>query len=214
MEGIRLLVVCEGQTESRFVTKCLAPELAECGIYACPTLVKTRPGKPGGGNVTVPRLGRNLANEYPNYDYLTTLVDLYGFGDRQGRTKEELVEAIREEAVRVRPDIQPERVIPYVQQYEFEALLFSDVQGFEWVLDGWSSQTEEQLRAIAKSHPDPEQINDGPSSAPSKRLESVFGGYYRKTEHGPIIAEEIGLQKIRRECPGFDAWVSRLEKLA
>lgn len=211
---IRLLVVCEGQTEATFVKSCLAPPLGQIGIQTWPSLLKTRPGKPGGGNVTITRLGRHLANEYPNYHYLTTLVDLYGFADRQGRSRAELEDAIREEAVRHRPEIRPERVIPYVQQYEFETLLFSDVEGFEWVLDGWSADAERQLQAIVESHSDPEQINDDPATAPSKRLEAIFGGTYRKTEHGPIIAEEIGLDTIRGQCPGFNEWVRQLESLA
>lgn len=61
--------------------------------------------------------------------------------------------------------------------------------------------------------PDSEQINDDPTTAPSKRLATVFGGTYRKTEHGPLIAEDIGLDVIRRHCPRFNAWVTRLENL-
>lgn len=133
-DSIRVLIVCEGQTEASFVKTCLAPLLAQHGVQVSPSLLKARPGKQGGGNVTLSRLGRHLANEYPNFDYLTTLVDLYGFGDRRGRSRTELEDAIRNEALRQRPEIRPERVIPYVQQYEFEALLFSNVQGFEWVL--------------------------------------------------------------------------------
>lgn len=210
---IRLLIVCEGQTEATFVKRCLAPRLGRRGIQTWPSLIRAKLGKQGGGNVTLPRVGQHLANEYPNYDYLTTLVDLYGFIDRQGRNQSELEDAIRTQAVDHRPEIQPDRVIPYVQQYEFEALLFSDIQGFQWVLDGWSSEAERKLHAIAKRYPGPEHINDDPSTAPSKRLEAIFGGYYRKTEHGPIIAEEIGLEAIGRECPGFGRWVRQLEEL-
>ncbi len=213
-DSIRVLIVCEGQTEGSFVKTCLAPVLAMHGVQVSPSLLKTRPGKQGGGNVTLSRLGRHLANEYPNFDYLTTLVDLYGFRDRQGRNRAELEDAIRNEARRQRPEIRPERVIPYVQQYEFEALLFSNVQGFEWVLDGWSEEAQRQLQAIVDNHRDPEQINDNPSTAPSKRLEGIFGGLYRKTEHGPIIAQEIGLSVLRARCPGFDGWVRQLESLA
>lgn len=109
--------------------------------------------------------------------------------------------------------MRPDRVFPCVQQYEFEALLFSDIQSFEWVLDGWSSDAERRLRAMADAYPDPEQINDEPSTAPSRRLDSVFAGTYRKTEHGPLIAEDIGLDVIRQPCPRFNGWMARLENL-
>lgn len=36
---------------------------------------------------------------------------------------------------------------------------------------------------------------------------------YRKTLHGPLLAERIGLDRIRAECPRFDAWLRRLESL-
>lgn len=210
---VRLLVVCEGQTEASFVKTCLAPVLAEHGVVAHPTQLKTRPGKPGGGHVTIERLAINLANEYPNHDFLTTLVDLYGFSDRQGRDRHELEAAIRSAAEHHRPEIRPDRIFPYVQQYEFEALLFSDIQRFEWVLDGWSDETKRQLQSIVDAFPEPERINDGLTTAPSKRLEAIFGGTYRKTEHGPLIANDIGLDVMRRQCSGFDGWMSQLETL-
>lgn len=212
--GVRLLIVCEGQTEANFVSHCLTPTLAQQNVWAHPSLLKTKPGQQGGGDVTLPRIGKHLANEFPNWDYLTTLVDLYGFSDRQNRSQPELEEAIRNEAIRHRPELVSARIIPYVQQYEFEALLFSDVRHFEWVLDGWTQKTERELQAIANDYETPEHINDHPSTAPSKRLGKVFGGIYRKTEHGPIIAEEIGIEVIRSSCPGFDRWISQLEKLA
>ena len=209
----RLLVVCEGQTEANFVKNCLAPALVQRGVLVHPTLLKTRPGKQGGGNVSIERLAINLANEYSNHDFLTTLVDLYGFSDRDGRDRQQLEESIFRAARQRRPEIRPDRVFPYVQQYEFEALLFSDIRRFEWVLDGWTHAAEQRLQRIADAYPDPEQINDDPTTAPSKRLASVFGGTYRKTEHGPLIAEDIGLDAIRQHCPRFNAWVTRLENL-
>lgn len=212
--AVRVLVVCEGQTEASFVKTCLAPDLVQRGIQVHPTLLKTRPGKQGGGNVTIRRLAINLANEYPNHDFLTTLVDLYGFSDREGRSRQELERTIREAAQWQRPEIRPDRIFPYVQQYEFEALLFSDIQRFEWVLDGWSAEAERKLQSIVDAFPNPEKINDSPTTAPSKRLEAVFCGTYRKTEHGPLIAGDIGLDVIRDQCPGFNEWVSQLEKLA
>ncbi len=36
---------------------------------------------------------------------------------------------------------------------------------------------------------------------------------YRKTVHGPLAVERIGLPLIRRSCPHFDEWVTWLEAL-
>jgi hypothetical protein len=58
----------------------------------------------------------------------------------------------------------------------------------------------------------PEDINDHPKTAPSKRIVAAMRGY-QKTFHGPLIACEIGLSAIRQNCPHFDAWLQKLERL-
>ncbi|WP_421620848.1 hypothetical protein [Alkalilimnicola ehrlichii] len=44
---------------------------------------------------------------YEDADFLTTLVDLYGFSDRQGRGRQELEAAILCASLQRRPEIQP-----------------------------------------------------------------------------------------------------------
>lgn len=132
----RLCVVCEGQTESEFVNSCLWPYLSRQGIEVYPSTLKTRPGRQGGGNVTIQRLARHIRNEYPNTDYITTLVDYYGFKQRGNRTIEELELAILDVALKEKPSAEVRRILPYVQRHEFEALPFADITEFRWVLDG------------------------------------------------------------------------------
>ncbi len=36
---------------------------------------------------------------------------------------------------------------------------------------------------------------------------------YKKASDGSLVAEAIGLGKIRSECQHFDAWLSRIENL-
>ena len=50
-------------------------------------------------------------------------------------------------------------------------------------------------------------------TAPSKRITQILP-HYNKVVHGPQIAQTVGLPTIRRECPRFSAWVTRLESLA
>ncbi len=59
----------------------------------------------------------------------------------------------------------------------------------------------------------PEDINDGKQTAPSKRLEAYIPSY-RKTLHGPFAIEFVGLDRIRKLCPRFGAWLHFLEQLA
>lgn len=162
--------------------------------------------------MTIERLAKHMVHEYHACDRVTTLVDFYGFQDRNDRTRAELEAAILAEAVRRSPGLETRYVLPYVQMHEFEALLFSDIEQFEWVQDVWSDQTRKQLQAIRDAFASPEQINDSPQTAPSKRILAVFAkGGFSKVEHGPLIAEAIGLEKMRSQCPAFHAWLSALE---
>ena len=211
----RLLVICEGETERLFVEKVLAPYLANLKIDASPSKLKSGPGKQGGGCVTVERLAKNIRNAYGNFDHLTTLVDLYGFQQTHGRDKEMLEAAVLEEVEkRVGGNFNVRKVRPYIQQYEFEGLLFSHIPSFEWVVDAWNEKIERKLRQIQNQFDSPEAINNGRETAPSKRLEKVFGpGVYSKTEHGPLILEDIGLERIKQECPRFKDWLEWMESL-
>lgn len=209
----RLLVICEGQTEAEFVRTCLEPHLRGHGLAVHPSLLKTRPGKQGGGTVSVERVAQHIRFEYHHFDCITTLLDLYGFGHAAGRDKQALEAAILEATSRQIPDLRADRVVPHVQRYEFETLLFSDIDAFEWVQNGWSDETRAKLQAIRDQYETPEDINDSPQTAPSKRIMAVFsGGQYGKVAHGPLIAEAIGMERMRAECPGFNAWVTRLEQ--
>ena len=82
-------------------------------------------------------------------------------------------------------------------------------------------QTEEEfvkrvlapyLMTVRAQFPTPEDINDSPATAPSKRIVAVLPRY-RKRIHGPDVAERIGLNAIRAECPRFHDLLTRLESL-
>lgn len=211
----RLCIICEGITESEFVKSSITPHLQSFQVQAYPKLLKTKPGKKGGGNVSIDRIAKHIQHEYHNADFLTTLVDYYGFKSKGGLTKQQLEDEILVTVSHWVKRYEPGHVIPYIQMHEFEALLFSDVSEFRWVLDGWNETAEEKLKTIARSFASPEEINDNPESAPSKRILKIFKkGRYGKTEHGSIIAQEIGLLKIRKACPNFNAWIGRLERLS
>ena len=61
---------------------------------------------------------------------------------------------------------------------------------------------------------DPEKINESEHSAPSKRIIKYLPDYEnQKAQVGPLVAEDIGLSELRRKCPHFNAWITRLEEL-
>ena len=208
---IRVCIICEGPTEVEFVTRCLEPYLRPSGVSAYGTVLSAKLRRHPGGRVTVGRLAKKISLHYREADRVTTLVDFYGFQDRGGRSRAELEADILAGAARVTMGYDARFVLPYVQMYEFEGLLFTDPQAFEWVEDGWNDNTKRRLEAVTQEFSSPEDINDSRETAPSKRIERIFEGTYSKTEHGPLIAESIGMDVIRAKCPAFNEWVGKLQ---
>ena len=208
---IRVCIICEGPTEVNFVNRCLEPYLRPSGISAYGTILSAKLKRHRGGRVTVDRLATKISLHYREADRVTTLVDFYGFQDRGGRSRAELEADILAGAARVTTGYDARFVLPYVQMYEFEGLLFTDPQAFEWVEDGWNDHTKRILEAVTQEFSSPEKINDSLETAPSRRIARIFGGAYSKTEHGPLIAESIGMDAIRDKCPAFSEWVGKLQ---
>ena len=208
---IRLGISVEGQTEEAFVKGVLADLLRRSDVEPYPILIgRARSSGQGGGNVNVQRLAKEIVNLHHSFDAVTSLVDFYGFRDRGEPTVEALEDRLIQE---IEPKIQNARwIIPYVQKYEFEGLLFSEVEAFR-VIGETANSNIERLLTVRQQFLTPEEINDDPNGAPSKRIEEAVSGY-RKRLHGAMVARATGLAKIRAECPRFDAWVTRLEGLA
>ena len=207
---IRLAISVEGQTEETFVKDVLAEHLRTVDVVPYPVLLGRARGRHGGGNVGIDRLVSEMVDLHRNFDAVTSLVDFYGFRDKEDRTVEKLEEHLTERIEGCISDAR--RVFPYVQKHEFEALLFSDVAAFKAIrpeADG----VVETLAGIRRQFETPEDIDDDPENAPSRRIAGVVAGY-RKHLHGPLIAREAGLAKIRAECSRFRAWLTRLEGLA
>lgn len=167
---IRVAVSVEGQTEEEFVKQVLAEHFRRNGAELTPIQLGKARGGAGGGNVSAPRLAVEIANLSYNFDIVTSLVDFYGFQGKGRRTVDELEALIAEQARnRLGEDWRENKVIPYVQRHEFEGLLFSDLDAFEAVL-GVPQQSARELRAARAGFATPEDINDGRSTAPSKRI--------------------------------------------
>ncbi len=153
-----------------------------------------------------------MAGLYPNFDAVTSLVDFYGFRDKGTRTVDELEDHLAKEVQsRVSSHWDQRRVIPYVQKHEFEGLLFSDVRAFSALASVTDHQVDE-LGVVRSLFPSPEDINDNPDTAPSKRIKNVLPGY-QKVVDGSLVATKMGLGTIRAECRRFDEWLARLESL-
>lgn len=100
------------------------------------------------------------------------------------------------------------RFVPFVVMHEFEGLLFSDCAGFSSGIGRPGLETA--FKAIRDQFSTPEDINDSPNTAPSKRVQHLVPGY-EKPLLGSLAALEIGLDGIRQECPHFRGWLQQLE---
>ena len=219
----QVAVVGEGQTEAAFVNLVLGPHLLACGVVARPRLIET--SKTGrGGALSYDRVLlflRNTLLEQAN-TYVTTFFDLYrlpskfpgvsessGYSDPIQRAKE--IEAAFHTAVIEKTKCRPDRFLPHIQPYEFEALLYSDVSKFEEAEPQWRTHTDE-LRSALQSAGSPEHINDGDHTHPSARLKRLIPRY-KKVSDGIRVSQKIGISRIRDECRHFDEWLQRLETL-
>lgn len=213
----RVYLLVEGQTEEAFVRELLTPHYARIGLYLIPIIVSTSPGHKGGVvsySKIRPQISRLCRQDAAAH--VTTLFDLYALpadfpgkadaaypANGSGERKAGYLEA------RLKEDINEANFLPNLLVHEFEALLFSGPEKFaEWTDD---SRVISALVAAIQCHL-PEDINDSPLTAPSKRVLAAMPEY-QKTFHGPLIACEIGLDAIRQACPHFNAWLKKLEGL-
>lgn len=70
------------------------------------------------------------------------------------------------------------------------------------------------LSELVRRFDSPELIDDGETTAPSKRIIAEIPKYrHQKATAGPLIASRIGVQIMRERCPHFNDWVTILEAL-
>jgi hypothetical protein len=217
----RIHILVEGQTEETFVKDALASHLLARNLSLVPVILKTKRLKSGGhfkGGITSYTqvkgdLGRLLADS--SAACVTTMLDFYGLPEdfpgastRPAGTCYERVEHVERAFA---ADLLHPRFLPYLALHEFEALLFTDLARCALAF----SDVPEVIPALQKhrdSVKSPEEINEGPKTAPSKRILEAYPAY-QKTLHGPLAVLEIGLAPLRAACPHFNQWVSRLEGL-
>ena len=226
----RLLIHVEGQTEEDFVNHVLRECLVARGYgsVAARIVGNARLRRRRGGIRPWPSVRRDIVNHLRQDPgcIATTMVDYYGLpraGDDAwpGRQRasglridaagkaasvEEALEAdvIREMGNRG----DASRFVPFVVVHEFEGLLFSDCGALSRSI--YRPDLEKKFRRIRNGFATPEEINDTPEGAPSKRIEALVPDY-EKPLFGSLAAIEIGLESIRAECPHFRDWLGRLE---
>ncbi len=220
-----LCIVCEGYSEEDFVRITLAPYLRNENLIVYPAVVPTSPGHYGGG-LSYPRLQRFISHtlKEKTKPFVTTLIDLHklhsGFPCFEAAValpdltqKLDLLQQEWRKDIVSEVQCRPERFIPYIQPYEFEALLFSDISSISAHMSQWSTSSAqlEKARAAVSS---PEHMNTKKEKTPSYILEqSLTSPPYDKRLHGNEVLAQIGLNKIQQECLHFARWLDSLRAL-
>lgn len=220
----RGMVLVEGQTEERFVNDCLAPYLLDRGLaLERPTIVSTKRiiGGPHfkGGVQSYAKVQRDLDRllHDSNAAVITTLFDYYalpvdfpGMRDRPSGSARSRVEHVEASWC---SRVGDPRFVPHLVLHEFEAWVFADPPRLEAHTFDDDTHVIQAIATIAARHASPEDIDDGPKTAPSKRLSDAFRPY-QKPLHGIRAVSAIGIDRIRAVCPHFHRWLERLEAIA
>ena len=222
---IRIVVICEGQTEETFVRDVLQPHFSPTGLYLHAQTIETSPGYRGGA-LNYDRVRSQLRNmlRQKSAPVVTTFFDLYRLDKRfpgfdaamlksSMQAKVEMLNSELAEDIVALAECNPVRFIPHIQPHEFEALLFGDVTTLTGVERNWARSTVE-LGAIRQQVDTPEHINDKPETKPAAHLERLLKSpRFSKVDHGPIAAARMGLLRIEQECLHFAAWLQKIRSL-
>lgn len=213
----KLLIICEGQTEEKFCDQVLKDHFANLNISIEYPLIAYS----GGGIVPWP----NLKNEIEIHHltdpdrFITTFIDYYGLYSHHRFPEWAVAHTQVDKGIRMNTlenamladmgiAIVP-KFIPNILLHEFETLVLSDHSVFDQYYEP-SEFNNAGLAAICAM--DPESVNNGITTAPSKRLIANIPTY-GKVNDGVELCLLIGLDNIRARCPRFDSWITKLENI-
>jgi hypothetical protein len=228
MTMARLLIHVEGQTEEAFINEILRDHLVKAGYESVSARIvgNARLRRRRGGIRPWPSVRKDIINHLRQDSgcIATTMVDFYGLpkggdGAWPGRAEatspqttikaSRVQEALRDDlAKEFGPGFDPRRFIPFVVMHEFEGLLFSDCTAFAEGIG--RTDLEPDFKKIRDAFKTPEDIDDSPLNCPSRRVQNLVSSY-EKPLLGTLAALEIGLVRIRAQCPHFDSWIEDIE---
>ena len=224
---VRLYLFAEGLAEQTFADSVLKPHLAFHEVYMHkPVLIanshkKKTTHRGGGGNFAAMQkdIRRFLSQDHGCDVFFTSMIDLYalhkGFpgADESQKFLAEPYRRVHELEQSWANETNDHRFIPHIQLHEYEAYLFANIS----ILSNYYPDKERAIAKLAKLHEstEPELIDDGSDTAPSKRIVKHMPRYASdKATVGVQAAERIGLATIRCKCPHFSQWLKSLECLA
>ncbi len=222
---IRLHITAEGQTEQAFVKHVLAPYLSPFEVYADARCVLTSKDKRSakeyrGGLLSYEKAKRDIQDWIKEDNHIgcrfSTMFDLYALpknfpGNEETIENQDPYDRVEHIETAFAQDISDSRFIPYIQLYEFEALILADPRQLDWEYFEHDRAIESLVSMVSGRNP--ELINDSPQTAPSKRIIKEIPEYDKVTA-GVAVAGRIGVETLQEKCRHFDNWLHRLERLS
>lgn len=211
----QVVILVEGQTEETLIKEVLGPAASKCETYVTPVVVTTSAtptgAHHGGGHWKHYHAKLQGLLKAPHWHRVGLLLDYYQYprgapGRDVATPSESLDSAGRQSALMaaLSAEYPDPRFHPLVVLHEIEALVLAAIdagQGNELL----PKQGLADLRQAITRAGGPERVNDGPDTAPSKRLEEADPSYM-KTVTGPLLVSEAGLPAVLERCPTFKAW--------
>lgn len=215
----RLVIIAEGDAEESFVNNILSLHFTSLGLYNNIQCFKIK--KSNGGISKYSDVKKDIINTlYENDVIVSTMLDFYRLpssfpGKQDGLTlpthlhQVELIEERLKEDIEITQQCTFNNLIPYIQLHEFEALIFSSINGVDALFEPSEFKRKDMIQVI-QDFPNPEDINDQPNTAPSVRLMKLIPGY-EKVLYGIEILQQHGMPTLLARCPHFRDWVNKLE---
>lgn len=212
----RIVFIVEGDTEIQFVQNKIIPYLQErCGYHIPMNAQKITTNKKKnckGGNVGIEYLRNEIRKIAASGDtFITTLLDFFRLpNDFPNYTTDKTkVTEIEQGLTATMTDIvSHNHFLPYIQLHEVEALMFIKVEAFELLIN--EDRQRQELQSIIAKYPNPEDINGGRETAPSKRLEKIFPTYNKVADSG-LVFDELSIDEIRNKCHRFNNWLENIQ---
>ncbi len=210
-------IYCEGQTEESFVNEILMPYFLNMNIYVRPIICTTskhnnKKFKGGVSNYNKIKNELILLCKQHHNEHITTMFDYYAMPSNTPNIEDSTVDIFQrvsniEKAID--EDIDMSNCSFNLMLHEFEGILFSNPKSFSLITNEDNVRKVTEIRETAES---PEHINNSPETAPSKRLEAIITNY-AKVKNGAILAKDMGIDVIMRECKHFAEWIEKIKNL-
>lgn len=224
-----LNIIVEGNSEEAFVNDVLVKHFASLNIFISTRKIKTGwdklNNKPAKGGLLKYIKFRNdvlrwieADRNQPQYWY-SSMIDLYAFPKDDLSPYKLDIQSINNPYQKIiklenaiAQDINHPKFIPYVQLHEFETFVLVNPDKLITMYPNGLTGINRLKRDIENMRP--EEIDESPDTAPSKRIIKHIPDYEgQKAQVGPLVAEEIGLTALRLKCPHFNDWITKLENI-